>query len=157
MNVRVTGGKKFEKLLKKIEELQKGVKAGVPKGATTTEGESIPMYAYFNEVGTSRMPARPFLRQCVAENEDKWASTMRKMTYKVIQSGKVNGILVVTGELMKAHIKQTIQKGSFAPDAPSTVKAKARKGKSEPDRPLFDTGQMKDSIDFEVVDLNELT
>jgi hypothetical protein len=51
---------------------------------------------------------------------------------------------------MKAHIQQTIQKGSFAPNSPKTVANKRRKGKVEPDHPLIETGQMLASIISEV-------
>ena len=71
--------------------------------------------------------------------------------YNNIQRDKCETVMGVLGEVMVSDIKQTIQKGSFVPDAPATVKTKQRKGKSEPDHPLIDTGQMLDSIISEVV------
>jgi hypothetical protein len=56
----------------------------------------------------------------------------------------------LVGEQMKAHIQQTIQKGSFQPNALKTQEAKKRKGKREYDHPLIDTGQMLASIISEV-------
>jgi hypothetical protein len=60
----------------------------------------------------------------------------------------------VLGEVMVADIKQTIQKGGnppFAPNSEATRKAKERRGKSEANHPLIDTGQMLESIISEVV------
>jgi hypothetical protein len=53
---------------------------------------------------------------------------------------------------MKADIKDSIQNGAWKPNAEATVNAKRRKGKSEPDHPLMDTGQMIAAVSYEVVD-----
>jgi hypothetical protein len=53
---------------------------------------------------------------------------------------------------MQAQIKQTMEKGSFAPNARVTIEAKRRKGKRDPEHPLIDTGQMMESVINEVVE-----
>lgn len=154
MNVRVsiTGGERMKKALQKIVDTKLAVKAGVPAGATTTDGKSIPEYAMYNEVGTAHIPARPFMRDTVNNKQDGWKSFLeRNVDYDNIQRDKCVSVMGVLGEVMVADIKQTIQKGNFAPDATATVKAKERRGKREPDHPLIDTGQMLESIISEVV------
>ena len=71
MKVEVTGGDKYKKVLEKIAELKVSVRAGIPAGATTTAGKSIPEYAIYNELGTSRIPSRPFMRTTVSEHQEE--------------------------------------------------------------------------------------
>lgn len=153
MKVEVKGGDKYKAVLAKIADVRVSARAGIPAGATTTDGKSIPEYAVYNELGTSRIPSRPFMRQTVSTHQDDWLRTVEgSLNYKEIDKDGAKRVMGLTGEQMKAHIQQTIQKGSFAPNAPKTVAAKRAKGKVEPDHPLIDTGQMLASIISEVKD-----
>jgi hypothetical protein len=151
MKVEVTGGTKYKAILEKIARLKITARAGIPAGATTTDGKSIPEYAVYNELGTSRIPSRPFMRQTVANHQEEWCQTVAgSLNYKDITQSNGKRAMGLVGEQMKAHIQQTIQKGSFAPNSPKTVAIKRNKGKVEPDHPLIDTGQMIASIISEV-------
>ena len=149
-HVTVTGGDKYKAVLEKIARLNHTAQAGIPSGATTTDGKSIPMYAAYNEFGTSRIPARPFMRTTANEHQNEWCETLAGALKGEILKDNAKGAMGLVGEQMKAHIQQTIQKGSFAPNAPRTVANKRAKGKVEPDHPLIDTGQMLASIISEV-------
>lgn len=149
-NVTVTGGDKYKAVLEKIARLKLAAQAGIPAGATTTDGKSIPMYAAYNEFGTSRIPARPFMRTTASEHQNEWCETLAGALKGEILKDNAKKAMGLVGEQMKAHIQQTIQKGSFAPNSPKTVANKRRKGKVEPDHPLIDTGQMIASIISEV-------
>ena len=149
-HVTVTGGDKYKAVLEKIARLKLTAQAGIPSGATTTDGKSIPMYAAYNEFGTSRIPARPFMRTTANEHQNEWCETLAGALKGEILKDNAKGAMGLVGEQMKAHIQQTIQKGSFAPNAPRTVANKRAKGKVEPDHPLIDTGQMLASIISEV-------
>jgi HK97 gp10 family phage protein len=149
-HVTVTGGDKYKAVLEKIARLKLTAQAGIPAGATTTDGKSIPMYAAYNEFGTSRIPARPFMRTTANEHQNEWCETLAGALKGEILKDNAKGAMGLVGEQMKAHIQQTIQKGSFAPNAPRTVANKRAKGKVEPDHPLIDTGQMIASIISEV-------
>jgi hypothetical protein len=154
MKVEVTGGDKYKAVLEKIAKLKITVRAGIPAGATATDGKSIPEYALYNELGTTRIPARPFMRTTADTHSDEWCQTVEgALNYKEIDQNQGKRVMGLVGEQMKAHIQETIQKGSFAPNAPKTVEAKRRKGKVEPDHPLIDTGQMLASIISEVKEL----
>lgn len=150
-SVRLEGGNKYKAVLDKIIAYHKGVRAGVPSGATNaTTGASIAMYGIYNELGTKYIPPRPFMRRTQSENQDKWLHIIAgHLKYQEIEANS-DKALGLAGESMKADIKQSIQHGSWAPDAPATVAAKARKGKSEPDHPLVDTGDLLKSIISEV-------
>ena len=151
-HVTVTGGDKYKAVLEKIARLKLTAQAGIPAGATTADGKSIPMYAAYNEFGTSRIPARPFMRTTANEHQNEWCETLAGALKGEILKDNAKGAMGLVGEQMKAHIQQTIQKGSFAPNAPRTVANKRAKGKVEPDHPLIDTGQMLASIISEVKD-----
>lgn len=152
MKIEVTGGDKYKAILEKIAKLKVIARAGIPAGATTTDGKSIPAYAVYNELGTSRIPARPFMRTTVNEHQNEWCETLAGALKGEAVKGDAKGAMGLVGEQMKAHIQQTIQKGSFAPNAPRTVAMKRAKGKVEPNHPLIDTGQMLASIISEVKD-----
>lgn len=152
VTVNITGGERLKKALQKIVDTKLAVKAGIPAGATTTDGKSIPEYAMYNEVGTAHIPPRPFMRDTVNEKADNWKSFLESnVDYNNIERDKCVGVMGVLGEVMVADIKATIQKGDFEPNAESTIRAKERKGKTESGHPLIDTGQMLESIISEVV------
>lgn len=154
LSVEVTGGNMYKQVLKKLADMKLSVKAGIFANATTTDGKSIAEYAIYNEFGTATVPPRPFMRTTVKDKQIKW--------YKVITAAVLQGnfrdkatwkrAVVLCGESMKADIQNTIQNGSFAPNAPATVEAKTRKGKVEPDHPLIDTGQMLAAVNYEVIE-----
>ena len=150
--VNIRGGERLKQAVEEIVKTKLAVKAGIPAGATTTDGKSIPQYAMYNEVGTSHIPPRPFMRNTVNDKQDSWRDFLSSnVDYNNIQSDKCVGVMGVLGEIMVADIKSTIQKGDFAPDAPATVANKKRRGKREPNHPLIDTGQMLESIISEVI------
>lgn len=151
MKVEVKGGDKYKKVLEKIAAVKVAARAGIPAGAKSTDGKSIPEYAVYNELGTSRIPARPFMRTTASSHQDEWCKTVSgSLNYNEIKKDGAVRAMSLAGEQMKAHIQQTIQKGSFAPNAPRTVANKMAKGKVEPDHPLIDTGSMLASIISEV-------
>lgn len=153
VNVEIKGGAKLRKLLAQLSRIGGGVKAGFLKGSTTTDGKSIPMYAAYNEYGTSRIPARPFMRTTAKEHQKEWIGILgHSLKGKLTEKTAIRTALGACGQTMVSDIQATIQQGSFAPNAESTIKAKQRKGKTEPDHPLIDTGQMLAAVSSEVYD-----
>jgi hypothetical protein len=152
----VSGGTKYKGILEKIAEYRKGVKAGVPSGATNAStGASIVEYGIYNELGAPNagIPSRPFMRKTQAEKQSSWGNIISgNLKFKDIQNNG-DGPLVICGEVMKADIKENIQRGSWEPDAEATVRAKERKGKGEATHPLIDTGDLLKSIIYEVFKL----
>jgi hypothetical protein len=129
-----------------------GVKAGILSDeAGIEEGldASILDIAIFNEFGTVHIPERPFLRSTFDAKREVFYrlafALMRKVTADKLDAVDM---LALVGERMVAEIKNTITRGAGVPppNAPSTIE---RKGSS---RPLVDTGQLLNSITYEVVD-----
>lgn len=152
VTVDIKGGDKYKRFLQKLGEIAGGVKAGILNNATTTDGKSIPEYAIYNEFGTKNIPARPFMRTVADEKPKEWIGKMVGHIRGRATDPKVwHEALGLAGEQMKADIKNSIQNGSWTPNAEATIEAKKRKGKQEPDHPLMDTGQMLAAVDYEVM------
>lgn len=150
--VSVKGGDKLNQALQKLAKNKISIRAGFPSGATGTNGASIPAYAAYNEFGTKRIPSRPFMRTTANNCQQKWVDALAKVLNIQALQGDPKSACAVVGDMMRADIVETIQRGSFAPNSPKTIAAKARKGKSEPDHPLIDTGQMIAAVISEVKD-----
>lgn len=125
------------------------LKVGILEGATTPDGQRIAPYAFWNEFGTKNSPARPFMRQSVTKNKNKWLGVLRA----ALAGGKNSAdALTMVGEVARADIIKEIQSGNFVPNAPRTIAKKRAAGKTEPDHPLIDTGLMMKAVEYEVTD-----
>jgi hypothetical protein len=152
VTVEIKGGDKYKAFLAKMAEIAGGVKAGILNNATTTDGKSIAEYAVYNEFGTSRIPARPFMRTVAKEKPTQWIGEMvRHVRGRATDPAIWKQALGVAGESMKSDIKDSIQNGAWTPNAEATQEAKKRKGKAEYDHPLMDTGQMIAAVSYEVI------
>lgn len=91
------------------------------------------------------IPERPFLRVGIRRNLDFFARLSRRNLVLVARGQST--IPVALGQLGAAaagKVKQEIVDGSWAPNAPSTVRAKGS------DRPLIDTGALRQSVTYVV-------
>ena len=159
VTVKIKGGDKYKKFLAKMSQIAGGVKAGILEGATNSEtGEPIAPYAVYNEFGThmfgkQHIPPRPFMRTVAKEKPKTWISMMvRHIRGRATDPNVWKEALGVAGSQMVSDIQFSIEKGSWTPNAESTVRAKERKGKSEADHPLMDTGSMLHAVSFEVIE-----
>ncbi len=136
-------GVKFQKMLKELAE--KEVRVGFQHGkAVEDDGTDICDIAAWNELGTVHIPARPFLRQSVDDNLSKINSFLQEKKKDLVHGASAEQVLKEIGIFQKDLIQEKITDGSFAPNAPSTVK---KKGSS---KPLIDTGRMRQSVNYEI-------
>lgn len=134
-------GIRFQKMLNELAE--KEVRIGFQRGAATEDdGTDICDVAAWNELGTVNIPSRPFLRKSVDENVDKINAFLKGQKKKLISGADAEQVLKEIGLFQKDLIQEKITEGSFAPNAPSTV----RKKKSS--KPLVDTGRMRQSVNY---------
>ena len=99
----------------------------------------------WNELGTVRSPSRPFLRMSVDENKDKITNFKQFAMLKIT----TEQLLGLVGNFQVGLVQRKIRDGKYVPNAPSTI---ARKGS---DKPLIDTGRMRQSVHFQIM-TNEL-
>ncbi len=127
------------------------VNVGVPEGKREEDGTPVAMIAAVHEFGSPSqgIPERPFLRVAVQRNRQKYVRLNRINLVKMLRGqATVDQALGQLGEMAKGDVQTEIRSGDFAPLKPATIK---RKGSS---RPLIDTGQMVQSIAWELGDKN---
>lgn len=135
-------GKKLKKELEQLKKLQ--VRIGFQRGKKKYDDETdMCDVALFNELGTSKSPSRPFLRQSVDDNGDK-INALCKSIMKNVANGSCTAeeAYKKAGVYIKGLVQEQIKNGEFEANKPSTIKKKGS------DKPLIDTGQMRQSVNF---------
>lgn len=140
----------LQELAKAARKARLEAVAGVLRGATNSDtGESVAAYGLALEYGTSKMPARPFLRQTVEGHKKEWSEHLA-VGVKARGLARAAEVLGAVGRVMRADIVATIKRGDFAPLSPDTIEAKERKRRENPAAPLIDTTSLIRSISSEV-------
>ena len=136
-------GQRFFRELAELKELE--VRVGFQRGdAQEEDGTDMCDVAAYNELGTDHIPARPFIRQSVDDNESKIKSFLKGEVKDFAQGKSAEQILKEIGIFQKDLMQDKITSGSFAPNAESTIK---KKGSS---KPLVDTGRMRQSVNYAI-------
>ena len=149
-------GKKFFKELEELAKME--VKVGFTEeksgfnarhdavSANDSEsGATMAEIAAFNELGTSGMPSRPFLRNAYDNNAQN-IEAMCAEQVKQLVNGKTTAekALKAIGALQVGLIQSEIRDGTFEPNKESTIKRK------KSDNTLIDTGTMRQSVHYVV-------
>ncbi len=120
-------------------------KQGTDKPASGKKPLTLVEVAWFNEFGTKHIPERSFIRSTTDEQRSQLAQIKKRLAIEITAGRQtVASALAILGEWMQAQIQQKITRLSEPPNAPSTV---ARKGSRNP---LIDTGQLRQSIRYQV-------
>ena len=144
-----------QKLVNRIKaELAKYSEAyvtiGVHEGAGSyKDGQSVVEVALWNEFGTETIPERSFIRSTMDNQEEK-INQLRDHALNQIVAGAftIEKALEFMGLNIQMLIQNTIKSNMPPPNAPSTLKAKERKG--VPARTLIETGLLLRSITYKV-------
>lgn len=146
---KITGaGQAFFKQIAELQKLQ--VRVGYQRGEnvkTNKDGKETDYcdIALWNELGTSNgIPSRPFMRDSVDKNQSQIDKACKDALQTISKGGTAKDILMSLGNMQKAFVQQTIVSGEFVENAPSTVKKKGS------DRPLIDTGGLRQNVDFTI-------
>lgn len=137
--------KQWDVLRRQLEQLHDTeVVAGITNSAHVG-GQSVAEYAAYNEFGTSRIPARPFMRTAFDDNQQKLERMVLRAGREVVL-GKITGAQFFNGVglQMQNVIKRQIRSNMDPRNAISTVKAKGS------DHTLIDTGVMLSNVTFEI-------
>ena len=121
----------------------------------------VALVAICNEFGTSKAPARPFVRPAIAEHGDRWLLHLAKGLKKVLD-GQLSGTrtaLHLLGVEIVADLKDSIMRVWSPPLSPRTVAARrskwnnARSGGFQAAlyKPLVDTAHMINTTNYRVV------
>ena len=89
------------------------------------------------EFGNEHIPSRPFLRQTLSENQEKYAALFTQLFKQGLQIERIYEQLALVAQ---GDVQLNIARGNWAPNAKSAIK---QKGSS---KPLIDTGKMRQSV-----------
>ena len=135
----------LDKIIQQALKLDgKGVKVGIRRGKGSHDGTDMLDIAVYNHFGTATIPARPFVSDCAEKNAGQIQEAQKRLVYRVYQGGlSADGALAELGAWYVNVQKGHILHGGWTPNAPATVK---RKGSN---KPLVDTGQLVNTVDWE--------
>lgn len=140
------GYKALMALLGDLEDVE--VLVGIRGNAGNAEdGTPLAVIAAANEFGTARIPERSFLRSTVDSHQGDYEEELGQGLARAVDGGGVQEVdrtLRRMGVRAVADVQTTMRELDTPPNAPSTIE---RKGT---DNPLIDTGQLRQSIDYEV-------
>lgn len=136
--------------LKKVKEYDsKNVMIGVTGTTNGERGNAMIMAVHEYGAQDGRIPERRPIRLTMENNADKYARRFQRGLDKVLKDEmSVNTALKSIGEEAAGDVKITIMNGLTPPLADSTVRAR----KDNSDTPLYDTGELVNSITYEVRD-----
>lgn len=139
-------GRRLQSAIASLQRLH--VKVGYQQGQFSEddgEGNEVDLcdIAMWNELGTSKIPARPFLSNSIDKHETEITAFVEQC-FSQLLSGTINEeeMLKKIGVYLKGVVQKEIVDGDYAPNAESTIKRK------KSDRPLIDSGYMRQSVSF---------
>nr|DAI90049.1 MAG TPA: virion morphogenesis protein [Caudoviricetes sp.] len=143
MTVQVTGNlAKFKQLIEQIKATsEKAAYVGFPaefnEKVEGSDDFNLASLGAVLEFGNERIPSRPFLRQTLAENQEKYTA----LFVKLFESGvSIDKIYEQIALIAQGDVQQNIVNGKWAANAPSTIKRK------KSSKPLIDTGKLRQSV-----------
>lgn len=143
-------GERFMKELRELAELE--VRIGYQRGqsaGTNTDNDKpradLVDIAMWNELGTANSPSRPFMRDSVDKHIPAINHMLAAQKDALLEGATAKDILNTIGLFQQDLIQTEIEQGDFVANAPATIK---RKGS---DKPLVDTGTMKNSVHYYIV------
>lgn len=119
----------------------KVLKVGFFPSAKYETGVQVAQLAFWQEFGTINIPPRPFMRNAIAQNKEKWGDLF---STQLKNGTDAETALNAVGEIARGDVLMSLTSLSSPPLKPSTI---AKKGSSNP---LIDTGHLKNSLSFEV-------
>ena len=142
--------KEIEEMERKIREYEsKDVLIGVTGRTNGERGNALLMAVHEYGTEDGHIPERRPIRLTIEDNADKYTKRFKQGLDKVLKDEmSVDTALKSIGEEAAGDVKITIMNGLTPPLADSTVRAR----KDNSNKPLYDTGELVNSITYEVRD-----
>jgi HK97 gp10 family phage protein len=149
----------FSRIINDLKQLENtAVKVGFPKNGEVGKRDNpskleqysniseVASVAIFQEFGTRNIPDRPFMRPFFTENKAELLTLKSKLYKKVVKNEiSVKQFYNLLGLFAKSKIQKKIVDIRTPVNSAKTVKIKGF------DNPLIWTGQMKNSVQHEIV------
>lgn len=145
-----SSGSKLPMIQARMKE--RTITAGIHKSAgkhKDSKDLSVAEVAAINEFGNEKIPERAAFRTSFIKNRKKYKKALGKLGTKSFNAESTLAGMRKLGREAKKDIQKSIVSGSWAPNAKSTMLAKGG-GKQLINRPLINTGQVLDSVDYEI-------
>ncbi|WP_233134110.1 hypothetical protein [Aggregatibacter actinomycetemcomitans] len=131
-----------KKLIEQLNRLkEKAVYVGFPaefdEKVKGSENFNLASLAAVLEFGNEHIPARPFLRQTLEENQEKYTEFFIQWFDQGLPAAQIYELLAV---IAQGDVQMNIVKGEWVANAKSTIKRK------KSSKPLIDTGKMRQSV-----------
>ena len=140
-------GKRYMKELKELSELavrvgyQREQGAGFATGNDSFRADLVDI-AMWNELGTTNIPSRPFMRDSVDKHMTEINQMFEAQNDSLLNGSTARDILETVGLFAQDLMQTEIDQGDFIANSPFTIKKKGS------DKPLIDTGTMKNSVHY---------
>lgn len=140
---------------------ESSVRVGVLGEKASAMADGGPMtvgqVAVVHEFGTSRIPKRSFLREPIDRTREELDARMTALLMQVASGElELRQALDQIGLSLSASLADGIRKGLPVPPLkPETVRKRMRKDGKTSSTPLFNTGQLANSISHQIVKRNE--
>lgn len=134
-------GRRYFADLQRLAEMEVAV-GFQSDGESYEDGTSVAEVAAYNELGSSSVPARPFMRQSFENHKDDLKAACERVNRTLASGGNLETALDQLGVATKALVQEEIVDGEFTPNAESTIRKKGS------DKPLIDTGTMRQSVNY---------
>ncbi len=140
------GFKKFKKSAKFVQDSKPYVKAGILESSGKHEDTDLAVAAVatFHEFGTERIPERSFFRAMQEEQRQNIRDFILSLKDGVIL--RADQALGLLGIYLVDLLKKQVDRTNTPPLHPRTIAARPK----NTTKPLIDTGQMRNSIQYEV-------
>nr|DAR99348.1 MAG TPA: virion morphogenesis protein [Caudoviricetes sp.] len=131
-----------KQLIEQMKSLkEKAVYVGFPaefdEKVKGSENFNLVSLAAVLEFGNEHIPARPFLRQTLEENHEKYTTLFIQWFDQGVPAAQIYERLAV---MAQGDVQMNIVKGEWVANAKSTIKRK------KSSKPLIDTGKMRQSV-----------
>lgn len=124
------------------------IEIGVAEGAKYPNGQSVADVAYWNEYGTTKIPARPFITPTFLKYSAEWGN---QFEWILEQSGfKLQASLEAFANMIVGQVKNEINNVWEPPLALSTLKFRELLFANTTGKPLIVTGMLFNSITYQI-------
>jgi hypothetical protein len=143
----IRGGQKLEaqlRLLGNTVAKKATLRVGFLENAKYPDGTPVAMIAAIQDFGAPKVgiPPRPFFRNMIRQKQREWGPAIARLLRT--NNFDAEKALEFAGQAIAGQLRQSIQDTNTPPLKPATIR---RKGFA---KPLVDTGQMLNSVDYEV-------
>lgn len=115
-------------------------------------GMTVVALGAIHEFGLGNVPERSFIRAWFDENQDRAKEALRRLMVSVVEGKrKPQHALELFAQWALGEMQKRMADGIPPALQPETLRKKTRAGKTG-EKPLIDTGQLRSSLSYEILD-----